>query len=149
MSKIFILHRDGKPGLMLSDSVGIEKMKPLIDSFIEDFSDVNKLIQISFSRESLLLKDEMDAYARNNIRFTSFYESNREGFYEKLNGELKKLMFQTGRLPNIYVAGREEFKQEISSALEQAGVHMDNIIIEGGAPELSCNGACSSCSSAC
>jgi ferredoxin-NADP reductase len=96
-----------------------------------------------------MFREEMDKLDNENLRFSSFFESERELFYEKLNGELKKIMFQTGLTPNIYIAGREEFKQEISTALEQAGFNQNNIIIEGGSPDLNCDGGCSSCSSSC
>jgi NAD(P)H-flavin reductase len=149
MSKVFVLHRDGKPGLMLSDGIGIEHMRPLIIEFMRDFNDVNKVVQINFSDKMFMFKDEMDRLDEENLRFSSFFVDSREAFYEKLNGEMKKIMFQTGRIPNVYIAGRDEFKQEMMMSLEQAGFDKDSIIVEGGAPELSCNGGCSSCSSGC
>lgn len=149
MSKNFVLHRDGNPGIMLSDGIGIEFMRQMILDFNEDFSDINKLVQISYSDSAFMFKEEMDMLDKKNLRFSSFYESKRDLFYEKLNGELKKIMFQTGLTPNIYIAGREEFKKEISEALNQAGFNQNNIIIEGGAPVLNCDGGCNTCASGC
>ena len=145
---IFVLHRDGRPGLLLTDAVGIEKAKPLIESFMKDFSNVNRFVQVNLGVNGFLFKAEMDEWDKDNLRFSSYYAGEKPGFYNLLNQELKKIMFQTGMTPNIYISGREEFMEEVYSGLEHAGVNTDNLIVDGGeAP--SCGGACNSCHSDC
>ena len=145
----FILHRDGRPGLMLSDAFGMDKVKPLMKNFIDDFSDVNKLVQINFGAKGYLYKSELDEWDQNNLRFSSHYVSSLDAFYDKLNVELKKLMFQSGIRPDIYVSGLEDFVNEVVAGLEQSGFDKENIIVDQGGEDPSCGGGCNSCSSGC
>lgn len=145
----FILHRDGRPGLMLSDAYGMDKVKPLMKNFMDNFTDVNKLVQINFGPKGFLYKTELDQWDQDNLRFSSHYVSTIDGFYEKLNVELKKLMFQSGMTPNIYVSGLEDFVEEVCGALEQSGFNKSNIIVDQGGADASCGGGCNSCSTGC
>lgn len=145
----FILHRDGRPALVLSDGVGIEKMKPIILSFIQDYSDVNKMVQLNLGTNAFNYKGEMDEFDKTNLRFSSIYVKNLDEFYEKINSELKKIMFQTGMTPNIYLAGMQAFVETIYSGLEQSGLDKVNIIVGQDDVDAGCDGGCGSCGQGC
>lgn len=144
----FVLHRDGRPALILSDAFGMDKVKPLISNFIDNYSDVNKLVQINLGTNGFLYKKDLDQWDQDNLRFTSHYVSSVPSFYETINAELKKLMFQSGITPNIYLSGLDDFVEEVYTALEQSGFNKENIIVDNN-EGASCGGGCNSCSSGC
>lgn len=146
---LFALQRDGRPGLLLSDAVGMDKIKPLIKNFMDDYSGVNRLVQVNLGINSFLYKSELDEWDTKELRFSSHYVSDINSFYQQINVEMKKIMFQTGITPNIYIAGLEDFVEELYSALEQSGVNKENIIVDENIGSASCGGGCSSCSSGC
>lgn len=148
-NKNFVLHRDGRPGIMLSDAIGLDKMKPLIQSFVNDYSDVNRLVQLNLGTNGFLYKEELDQWDNEEIRFSSYYLPEINIFYEKINTELQKIMFQTGITPNIYIAGLDSFVELVYSAIEQSGYNKDNIIVANKEEVPSCGGGCNSCVSGC
>lgn len=127
----FYLRRDGRPALLLSNGVGIATMRALIKAFNNDSTYVNKMTQINVDGTGALFKDEMDALAEDNMFFRSVYAGNREDFYDILDYESQKLLFQTGLIPNIYVVGSDRFVIDISSYLMSMGFDQNQIITDG------------------
>lgn len=146
----FYLRRDGRPALLLSNGVGLATMRSLIKAFNNDSTHVNKMTQINVDNSGRLYQDEMEGLAKDNLFFSSIYTANREEFYDVLDYESQKLMFQTGIIPNVYVVGSDRFVIDVSSYLMSVGYDQNQIITDGfyslGA---SCGSGCGCSSGGC
>ncbi len=127
----FRLRRDGKPAILISNGVGIATMRALVKAFAKDPEGVGMMVQINVNHSSRLYEEEMEALAKEPICFRSVYTEHRKEFYDALDYECQKLMFQSGIIPNIYVVGSDAFIEDTSGHLLAMGFNYEDILTDG------------------
>lgn len=134
----FKLKRDNRPLVLVSNGVGIAVMRPLIQLYLKDHSQIPVLINMNVDSRSNIYKEELSK--AQNDRFKTYYLSHRSTYYSMLYHELKMLVKTYKCKPIIYMAGSDPFVEETYAYLKDLDFTDDDLVIGGQQTDACCRG---------
>lgn len=117
------LRRVNRPIVLLSMGVAIATMRPLIQTFAQDSTNIPELWNIHVdSSRNYLFYDELRTLQTESLHLV--WTSSRSEFYESLHQSMNL------KNPIFYVVGSDEFVREVTIRLLDCGVFISNIILD-------------------
>ncbi|MDZ7834700.1 MAG: FAD-dependent oxidoreductase [Alkalibacterium sp.] len=112
------------PIVLIAAGIGITANRAIIKELEHDTR--RDIVLVYSSADTHLFKDELDAIAQSNPKFTPIYTNNRE---QTRNAYLK-LADTLGNDAIYYVAGKPKSIQDISKRLRNSGVSFTRIVFD-------------------
>ncbi len=117
------LRRENRPIVLISMGVGIATMRPIIHKFIEDQTNIPRVVNININAtDDFVYRNELDKLL--SVAYHNDWLSSRRDFYDLLNHVTE----QTNGI--FYVVGSDTFLVEVINFLRSKGISDQSILID-------------------
>lgn len=134
----FLLRREDRPVVLLSNGVGIAGVRTLIKRYMENQSQIPEMLLLNVDSRSNIYKEELEDCHREVAEFKHYYLTHRTSYYSMLYHELKMMTKRYDLDPIFYVTGSDVFVEENVSYLKDLDFNIDDIIIGGKQSDSCC-----------